>query len=195
VRLLTEPAFDPSWSPSGRWIAFAGPEGLALISRDGRRTRRVLDVPGGSLDWSSRGVIAFVRQRGTRRDVYTVRPDGTDLTRITRDGASTQPTWSPDGRSLAYSRLVPAGGGELRRVDVMVRGPSQVARRLVKGGVEPVWSPDGGAIAFVRRDDIWVTGISGEGARRVYRARQPTSIGSMAWQPARRRPATTSHRS
>ena len=48
--------------------------------------------------------IAFARLCGTGcGDLYTVRPDGSDLRRLTRTGDNFAPAWSPDGRKIAIS--------------------------------------------------------------------------------------------
>ena len=39
----------------------------------------------------------------TDRALYAVQPDGSSVTRLTRDGVlARSPVWSPDGRQLAY---------------------------------------------------------------------------------------------
>jgi len=81
-------------------------------------------------DFSPDGTyIAFSSDRSGNHDLYTVRSDGSQLTLLVgKSGAQTQPTWSPDGESIAYvdrpwnpaapARLmiIAAGGGQARRV-------------------------------------------------------------------------------
>ena len=47
--------------------------------------------------------------------------------------------------------LVPAGGGEARRVDPLPHG--SIGTRTADG---PVWSPDGGALAFASEGAVWI---------------------------------------
>jgi Tol biopolymer transport system component len=56
-------------------------------------------------DWSPDGSqIAFTSPRNGSWDIYTIRPDGTDLTRITDSpNAEFSPSWSPDGGRIAYT--------------------------------------------------------------------------------------------
>ena len=51
--------------------------------------------------------IAFVSQRDGQSDIYSMNPDGSDVTQITNDAAiDTYPVWSPDRSQLAYASYV-----------------------------------------------------------------------------------------
>jgi Tol biopolymer transport system component len=179
VRLLDDRAFEPAWSPTGRWIAFGGPEGIQLIGSDGRGRRRVLPGRAGEVDWSSRGTLAFVRQRGRQTDIYTARPNGKRVSRVTTGGNSTEPSWSPDGRSLVYTRVV---RGRAFRVDVVVRGSDGRTTQVVRRAVSPVWSPDRTQIAFIRGGDIWLVRLQDGRERKLYRV-ETGSAASLSWRP------------
>ena len=59
-----------------------------------------------------------------------------------------QPTWSPDGKRLAFARLV---GGHLQLFVMNADGSGQ--RALTHGApdhLDPAWSPDGKTLAFSR---------------------------------------------
>ena len=52
------------------------------------------------------GLIAFYSNRDGNYEIYSIRPDGSDLKRLTFDPASDQtPAWSPDGTRIASSSL------------------------------------------------------------------------------------------
>jgi Tol biopolymer transport system component len=48
----------------------------------------------------SNGRIAFVRSGG----IYSVKPDGSSLLRLTTAAGDNQPVWSPSGRRIAFIR-------------------------------------------------------------------------------------------
>lgn len=190
VRLVTEPGSFPTWSPDGQRLAFsrvasAGnyfPDIFVLRLADG--VVRRLTVRGGTLpDWSSRGWIVFVRHRVLRRqvvrfDVYVVDPATRRSRRLTRDGRSAEPTWSPRGKRITFVHF------HRGRPDVEVMNADGSGRRtLVRNGAAPEWSPDGRLIAFVRRRSIWVVGASGLGARRLYSPRNSNGPFRLAWRP------------
>ena len=45
-----------------------------------------------------------VARNGEQQDMYTMRPDGSDVRRLTTDGSSTAATWMADGRSCSRRR-------------------------------------------------------------------------------------------
>lgn len=154
---------DAAWSPDGGRIAFArhprntfvywpGKARLMLMNPDGSNPRafpRGRGIAGREPAWSPDGRrLAFLSYRDrygrscdrercyAHAEVYVVRNDGTGLRRLTRTRADEGgPTWSPDGRSVAFARgqrimRVPAAGGRERLV---VRMPDTVS--------DPDWRP------------------------------------------------------
>ena len=93
--------------------------------------------PGArSFDWSIDGRAAFT----AGSNLFVLSPDG-GRRRLTRRGG-TDPSWSPRGRWIAFTRagqvwVVPSRGGRARQL-------------TKKGGERPAWSPDGRQIAFLR---------------------------------------------
>jgi TolB protein len=99
---------SPSWSPTGTQIAFvsdrAGGPQIYVISAGGGAARR-LTMAGGyntTPDWGKNNKIAFTAMTGSGSDVFVVDLSG-NIKRITQNqGRNSHPTWSPDGRYLAF---------------------------------------------------------------------------------------------
>jgi Tol biopolymer transport system component len=109
--------YHPRWSPDGMQIAFTqdvpndvsgrvsewGPlPAVFVVDADGRNLTQI-GPAALTVDWSPDGariVFGSVAMPGLLRylDIHTIRPDGTDLRRLTSDEVSTNPSWTVDGR-------------------------------------------------------------------------------------------------
>lgn len=115
----------------------SGGEQITVVGADGS-DRVELPTDGERVRWSPDGQrLAFIRDR----DLFTIRPDGTDQDRLTVDAGVDAPSWSPNGDVLAA--LVHSEGVLLIDAD----GTDARLLPLRPFPQEPVWSPDGGAIA------------------------------------------------
>lgn len=104
-------------------------------------------------DWSAR-TNKIVYQFGTQpvRGIHQINPDGTDDIRLTFSGSDEQnPSWSPDGQSIAYSRLVQGDFDlwihELNHICLFGQDYPLVSLSGTQE-VRAAWSPDGTKIAF-----------------------------------------------
>jgi TolB protein len=109
--------FDPDWSPDGRRIAFAserdGDDEIYTMRPNGSRVRQIT-FNDGPFDfhpnWSPDGrKIAFASDRDAvpetpfQVEIYTMRANGRDQTRLTFDDLSDEfPAWSPDGHQITF---------------------------------------------------------------------------------------------
>ena len=110
-------AFDPSWSPSGRWIAFdtftasTGLSHLWIVRSDGRGLHRITDDAADACqpDWGPNELIAYAGGCDQAQSHLFIRdPFGSRSRQLTTDpdgGSSQLPAFSPDGRSLTFSRF------------------------------------------------------------------------------------------
>lgn len=106
----------PNFSPDSSLICFAavGGPGGALPGK----------VPGAR----SSPFLGIAEAHGIPWDIWTVRPDGTNLQRLTYESEDTPtPVWSPTGEWVAFAGeiglyLVDAGGKQTIRVSTIVSG-------------------------------------------------------------------------
>ena len=117
------------------------------------------------------GRIAFSSSRDSEPgtglsnfEIYSMALGGSDVTRLTTTGTfvpDLHPTWSPDGRRIAFERA-----GEIWVMNADGGGQTQLTSNTVFDS-NPTWSPDGQKIAFERRIgvdyDIWVMNPDGSG--------------------------------
>ncbi|MDQ2966752.1 MAG: hypothetical protein M3R37_00320 [Actinomycetota bacterium] len=114
------------------------------------------------------GTIAFSRSG----DIYIMRGDGSHLRRLTgfheprgtrRNHAfDFMPSWSPDGRTLTFTRLVP--GADVFIYAINADGSGLQRLRI---GAFASWSPDGRAIAAFSGNGIWLMHADGTLLRRL----------------------------
>ncbi len=168
LRQLTDEntkAWSPVWSPDGDRLAFVtdvdGDQEIYLIDADGANLVNLTSNPDGfdgAPAWSPDGEwILFVSDREAvedyyQDDIYKIRPDGADLTRLTdHPEEDTAPSWSLDGTQIAFVREMP----ESYEIFVMdADGANQ--RRLTDNLAydwSPTWSPDGSRILFTSTRD------------------------------------------
>jgi WD40 repeat protein len=163
-----------SWSPDGREFVFVAKnrdqDVLNILDVRRRHVTRTLRLgfhgitnPSFSPDGQRIVFSGFV---GGWSDLYVVDRDGANMRQLTNDAnADLLPTWSPDGRAIAFSTdRSPATDfgtlrfGNLRIALYWLDGDSiQVLPNMDEGkNTNPVWSPDGQSLAFLSNR----TGIS-----------------------------------
>jgi Tol biopolymer transport system component len=118
------------------------------------------------------GPIAYTVIRGGGTTIYSVAPSGGPSTRIT---TGRSPSWSPDGRFLAFVR-----GSSVFTSKANGRG----AQRILRNAGDPAFSVSGDQIAFVRARSLWVSKVDGSGAVRLFKAARGWSVATPTWSPS-----------
>jgi Tol biopolymer transport system component len=99
----------PSFAPDGKHLVYrtSGPDGqgLRILNLADHTVTKLTEVWDNFPIWSPRGDrIAFVRRNGSDFQVFTIRPDGTGLTQLTRThGNDAHLAWSQDGEHLLFT--------------------------------------------------------------------------------------------
>ncbi|MDZ7639057.1 MAG: hypothetical protein U5J83_12555 [Bryobacterales bacterium] len=192
---------DPTFSPSGDYVAFAyRPENAsnldlyvkAVGSGDALRLTNTRDderYPQWSPD--SRQIV-FVRRLGSAMSIWAMGPAGggerkiADVRWQSTDGETTF-AWSKTGEDL----VVPDRTGDWEPLSLFaLHLPSGTKTRLTSppsgavGDARPVFSPDGESLAFTRQNpsrvhDIWLIPRPGGAPKRITTDRR--QISGLAW--------------
>lgn len=146
-----------AWSPDGRWLAYTvavrpvstlpSPGWLFEVGAGGVKRPRLVESPR--------------RPAATSYRIWATRPDsGVSVLLEDSQGPLTAPCWSPDGKTLAFGRLVAEEEGR-GRFEVVVQESPERKRILLKHALEAyparaselpslalAWSPDGRYLAI-----------------------------------------------
>jgi hypothetical protein len=156
------PGFDPhpcgTWSPDGRWVAFAGGGEVWVVDTRTSEIRRLPDLSPVDLDWrpgtdelAIAGDVGSTRSTDLHATPVTVYSVSTGRSRQLGSVEAAYVTWSPDGSTLAYTE---GGTGVLRLVDADGSNDRTLLADMgepANHGLGPVWSPRGDRILYQRR--------------------------------------------
>lgn len=155
VRQLTNESSintSPSFSPDGGQVAFesdrGGTQQIYVMGAGGGAAKRITFGDGRYANpvWSPRGdLIAFTKMLKGEFYIGVIRPDGSGERLITRAYHVEGPTWSPNGRVLAYFKESPTGarrqGRSAQVYTIDLTGYNEQRMSTPQDGSDPAWSP------------------------------------------------------
>jgi len=162
-----------TWSPDGREIAYASPDGVMAVDARSGAKRRVWtgDLEATWTQWRGDGRIAFA---GKEIKLWGEPEPPLHPMAAAADGAvsepvemgvelMTAPSYGPDGARAAFF-LEERAGRTLWVMD-LASGRARCMATVLADGHPPVWSRDGGELYFIARPD------SGRGGGQVHATR------------------------
>ena len=150
--LFVAPPAHAAFPGANGKIAFHTYPGYQLHTIEPNGSGRTPLFAGREAAWSGDGQkLAFTRIH----DVYTARPDGSDLFQVTQRDCdqftctdSYTGSWSPDGNRLALTNVFSVEPQGSVYMSVINADGSQEAFNWADESAEPAWSPDGSTLAY-----------------------------------------------
>ena len=168
-----------SISSAGHLVYAAGPQErgtrvFVWVDKSGRKSALPLK-PGSYLHprLSPDGRQLAYEVEGASHDIFTYDFTRGTTTRMSLDGASHWPLWTPDGRRLTF-RSWKTGTMTMWWMPGDQSGPAQLLTDIGSMQSPESWSPDGKALAFTQMDDpqsgsdIYMLPLAGERKPQVF---------------------------
>ncbi|MBQ4472211.1 MAG: Tol-Pal system protein TolB [Alphaproteobacteria bacterium] len=154
TQLTTHLAIDtsPSFSPDGKRIVFnsdrSGRQQLYVMKADGSDVKRISFGEGSYATpvWSPRSdYIAFTKIKDGMFYIGLMRPDGSSERLIANGWLVEGPTWSPNGRLIAFWKQSPMdknGRGQTAKIHTIdITGYYEQELQTSEDASDPAWSP------------------------------------------------------
>src|ERR671925_1213495 len=134
---------------------------------------------GITVDNTTPSRIVFESNRAGNSEIYSMNPDGTDVTRLTNNTVvDSRPSLSPDGTLIAWE-----SDGEIWVMSSNGTNKQQLTSAGINGA--PTFSPDGTKIAFEsnRTEDVEIWVMNADGTLQTNLTNSPGTDVNPAWSP------------
>jgi Tol biopolymer transport system component len=151
------PGGNPRWSPDGKWLSYATPEGIRLYNLENGETRLIENLLGAAAMWAPNSKVILLRDVVIRNDQFVTElflygVESQTLVNV-NPGAGFENTlaaWSPDGEQIAIVRRdlsIPRGD------QIWVMNADGSDARMLTNDADALhgslnWSPDGKYILY-----------------------------------------------
>lgn len=144
---------------------------------------------------AARPEVLFVRRDDTGAGIFAMHPDGSGEVQLTRGNEDDCPRWSPDGRTISFTRgrVLASGSAERIREIHLMRADGSGVRRisLDRSGTCADWAPDGRRLVYdapdVQVGAVNVYTMDADGRNRIQLTRNPWASNNSRWSPDGRR--------
>jgi len=213
IRITSDPGedYDPAWSPDGRWIAFVrdlpnAKTGFFVIPALGGPERKLAEtsseswygtLPAPHVAWSADNkwlIITNKPSASERAALFCLSVNTGEMRQLTHPPGTASDSGvalSPDGRTLAFVRMIAWGASDIYVLplsgELVPQG--EPARLTFEGQwtTGPAWTPDGKEIVFALgtfrgTSNLWR--IPANAAGREVRPQRVASVGEDGRNPA-----------
>jgi dipeptidyl aminopeptidase/acylaminoacyl peptidase len=125
------------WPPGQKWVLQASDDNVYTMNVDGSGLAEILDGAAPK-DWSPDASTLSVIKGS---DIWTVKPNGSELFQVTHDGSRYSAQWSPDGTRLLSTRTPPCPTSPCSQTLTTVKADGTDARVVISYSYSSVGYP------------------------------------------------------